>query len=167
MHWIRFLKKPSLVRTTSKFVEYRLEAKITVTTDLQESLLQDSIGISAIVQDASGRQIIQEYRWQSTSRSVDISFTIRPRELPAGWSLPYRLGIAPDPKLNLYRLEDVATISFTQIKAPVWGVQPVWSNDIWDGRDVGMRVERLLILPNNTTIRIWEESGNSLTAHIW
>lgn len=168
MHYIRFLKKPSLVKTNNKFTEYKLEAKVTITTDLQESLLQKAIGINAIVQDASGRQILQEYRWERTSRSVDITFTIRPKDLPAGWSLPYKLGIAPaDPKVNLYKLEDVARNSFKQNNTSVWGVQPVWSNEIWTGRDVGTRVERLLILPDNTPIRIWEEAGNSLTAHIW
>jgi hypothetical protein len=168
MYYIRFLKRPSIKRSNNKILEYVIEARIIVNTDLQDALLQHDLAVIVTVQDAAGAKIQQQLQWLATSRHLDVSISFRTKKGSQDWILPCRMFIsAIDVARNQDMLEGLDKVIFAQQKTSFWGVQPVWSSEIRMGQTTDSRVERILRPVEGMEIKIWEDTGTSLTAHIW
>lgn len=184
MHYIRFLKSPSL---SNGRIGLHLNAKITITTDLGESFLCFDLPILVILLDHAGNHTqVHPYQWKAGKRELEISFSLpltatlsgqRPR-----W--PCRLLVQPrDSNYQLGVLGDLLLPSSQ--KHPAGVVLPVLSEQLAgepspnNDRDQRVevitthqinrpkRVARRIYMAGGDEFYIWEETGESIARHIW
>jgi hypothetical protein len=190
MHYIRFLKTPSLSRGS---IGVHLNAKITITTDLGESFLCFNLPILVILLDHTGTHVqVHSYQWKSGSRELEISFSLPSGAIlsrqPPRW--PCKLLVQPrDANYRLSVLADMLAPSIQNDR--VGPVLPVLSEQLTgeavDSRGSGQRiwpeshgqssgpspwttakrVARLLRMAGSDEFYIWEETGESIARHIW
>jgi len=193
MHYIRFLKSPSLSRGRTGL---RLNAKITITTDLGESFLCLDLPILVILLDHVGNHAqVHPYQWKAGKRELEISFSLPLTAILSGqrprW--PCKLLVQPrDSNYQLGVLGDLLLLSSQEIPAGV--ILPILSEELFVEASpngdrsyvagmwpVGRENQRPSILRINTPKRvarhihmaggdefyIWEETGESIARHIW
>ena len=154
VYYIRFLKPPvvSDLNKTSNLVT----SLITITTDLGDASLWSRVDLTARLVDVDGAGKVVETTkcpWERGKRAVSIFFT-------------YRKG-RPEHHLRVHVTTEDTARCCASFKLPeildVWSA-PFRPNDI--GRSASL-VERRLRLCGGETLRIWEETGNSIACHIW
>ena len=193
MHYIRFLKSPSL--STGR-IGLHLNAKITITTDLGESFLCFDLPILVILLDNAGNHAqVHPYQWTAGKRELEISFSLPLTAILSGqrprW--PCRLLVQPrDSNYQLGALGDLLLPSSQEHSAGV--ILPVLSEQlsgeaspnedrymrvvgIWPVREdqqssilrinTTKRVARHICMAGGDEFYIWEETGESIARHIW
>ncbi|EXJ78519.1 hypothetical protein A1O1_08920 [Capronia coronata CBS 617.96] len=153
VHYIRFLRTPQTA-TGKKTVD--IAAVVAVTTDLGDAYYAQNIDLVVEVVEANrphGILHTQVVTWQASSRAL--KFTAN---CPGKYtSRSARLHVTTR-----------ATQSASGIMAvPV--ILDVWSDifTLSDKQRTEPIVERQLVLPNKSRIRMWEETGDSIARHVW
>lgn len=156
MHYIRFLKHPRIDIISPKHT-CKIQALITITTDLGESFLGLSIPIQVIVRSKGDpSSIIHEstHQWVAGYRQLELQCRISsiPRfqlvlTVKSARSTPHEeLVCAPEPLLpaifTLFSKSDESAL-----RSP--------------------HVQRHINIAHGLTLRIAEDSGNSIARHIW
>jgi hypothetical protein len=193
MHYIRFLKSPSLSCGSTGL---HLNAKITITTDLGESFLCFDLPILVILLDHAGNHTqVHPYQWKAGKRELEISFPLPLAAILSGqrprW--PCKLLVQPqDSNYQLGVLGDLLLSSCQEIPAGV--ILPILSEQLsgeaspnddrlyvagmWPvGREnqrpsalrinTRKRVARHIRMAGGDEFYIWEETGESIARHIW
>ncbi len=149
VHYIRFLKTARVEYRSSKSVS--VKALITITTDLGDNfLLPDAKLVSCLVTaDRAGKVVCkQEVHWHRGSRELSFGLTA-----PTSQS---------DALLRLHVFHDKASGPFPSILSALSA-----PFRLVDQTRAAALVERELSLPDLSSLRIWEETGNSIAKHIW
>jgi hypothetical protein len=178
MHYIRFLKSPSV---SAGRIGLHLNAKITITTDLGESFLCFDLPILVILLDHAGNHAqVHPYQWIAGKRELEISFSLSLAAVLSGqrprW--PCRLLVQPrDSNYQLGVLSDLLLPSSQEHPAGV--IVPVLSDQLSgeaspnDQRssipriNTPKRVARRICMAGGDEFYIWEETGESIARHIW
>lgn len=170
MHYIRFLKAPSVIRQSKDSRDLHLTTKITITTDLGESFLCVDLPILVILLDEKGLRFqSRPYRWKAGNRQLEITFSLGSAQGKSG-SLrqPFRVLIQPQAAYN--RPDTLFDLLSTSVRDGAPGlVLPVISLPLSSAAstDPPKRALRLLGLANGEAMNIWEETGESIARHIW
>lgn len=158
MHWLRFLKPPTIVETESSWL---IRAVLTITTDLGETFFYGDAFVAVHCQGAHELDGLALHGFEAA----------RIRWTPGMRALPFDIRVpkcSPRPAtLSLH----IVLPSKEVRKGPgseVDGVIPVWSSipatETPDGRRL---VWRRFDLPRGLHIKIMEETGESIARHIW
>ncbi|ETI26955.1 hypothetical protein G647_10054 [Cladophialophora carrionii CBS 160.54] len=153
VHYIRFLRTPQC-DVSKKTVD--VSAVVAVQTDLSDALLSQDLVLNAeIVEVNSPWRVLhsQSLQWQAISRAL--KFAIPCPGKYTSW--PVRLHVATQETQSAVNLAEIPE------------VLDIWSCDflLSDKQRSEPIVERRLLLWNNTTVRIWEDVGESMARHIW
>ena len=154
MHYIRFLSPPK-VSDGPKSVLI-VTAVIAVTTDLGDDFFADDLALTARLLDVHNPDKIFDRRqlsWQGQSRALKLSLQCSGKH------------VSRDVRMHV-------TTSETRSNLPrrcVPDVLDVWSAPfhLTDKQRAEPMVERQLVLANDSTLRILEETGDSIARHIW
>jgi hypothetical protein len=190
MHYIRFLKTPSISRGNKGV---HLNAKITITTDLGESFLSFDLPILVILVDHMGNHSqVHSYQWKAGKRELEISCSLPLTPVLSGQppSRPCKLLVQPqDAQYQIGLLADIIASSGQGDRVGL--VFPVLSEQLTG--DVGVprgrgqhtwaepggqsfslsagiipkRVARYIRMADGNGIYIWEETGESIARHLW
>jgi hypothetical protein len=154
VYYIRFLKPPVVTDLDKK--SNLVTSVITITTDLGDISLWSSVELIARLVDVDNAgKVIETTKcpWQGGKRTVTVFFT-------------YDKGHSNHDLRVCVTTKDTEG-SWASFKLPeildVWSA-PFRQNTI--GRSASL-VERQFRLSAPVTIRIWEETGNSIARHIW
>jgi len=154
VYYIRFLKPP-VVSDLGKN-SYLVTSVITITSDLGDiSLWSDAELIAQLIDIDRAGKIISTTKcpWQGGKRAVTVFFT-------------YEKG-QTNHDLRVHITTEETTGSCALFKLPeildAWSV-PFKQHTI--GRSASL-VERHFPVSTGVTVRIWEETGNSIARHIW
>jgi hypothetical protein len=152
MHYIRFLRPPQC-DVSKKTVD--ISAVVAVETDLSDALLsKDVLLVADVVEANSPHRVLhsQHITWQATSRAL--KFTVQ---------CPSRFMARP---VNL-RVASQGTEGSSDFAGTK--ILDVWSSEfrLADKQRSEPLVERRMQLANKSTLRIWEETGESMARHIW
>jgi hypothetical protein len=178
MHYIRFLKSPTLSRSSPDSADILINAKITITTDLGESFLYTDLPLQASLLDASFRPSnLQKLTWKAGARSLDIALRFlggakSPRSPLQG---PCRLFVQPRDAVHCPRaMADILKINVgLEVEGGHDGLvlpilsEPLSAAMVGNTKPSSRRVQRLLTMGNGEKLRIWEETGESIARHIW
>jgi hypothetical protein len=176
MHYIRFLKPPTLSRPSPDSPDILLSAKITITSDLGESFLCTDLPLQASLLDVSFRPSnLQKLAWKAGARSLDIALRVvgGAKGLKSPLQGSCRLFVQPRDAAYCPRaLTDIVTDTGSNGEgATGGGVVPILSEPLTAAMVGNMkplgRVQRLLTMANGDKLRIWEETGESIAKHIW
>jgi hypothetical protein len=190
MHYIRFLKSPSL---SNGRIGLYLNAKVTIATDLGESFLCFDLPILVILLDHAGNHAqVHSYQWKAGKRELEISFPLPLTAILSGqrprW--PFRLLVQPrDSNYHLGVLGDLLPSSSQEHSAGV--ILPVLSEQLFgelspnndrvevispareNQRSTTLRINtpkrvaRRIYMAGGDEFYIWEETGESIARHIW
>jgi len=166
MHYIRFLKPPRVLKG-SKLV---VKAKVTMTTDLGESFLWDTVDLLVELRDGNGSVVGngKAFTWKGSdgmrSLEVDVQITeSKHQDLRDGLRMlvrPKDEGSSVATFEAVLRAEDVGRI----VPVTSWEIevnpQKASQQDIIPMAERIFNVER-------TKLCIWEETGESIARHIW
>lgn len=154
VYYIRFLKPPVVSDLDKK--SNLVTSVVTITTDLGDTSLWSSVDLVARLVDVdTAGEVVETTKcpWQGGKRTVSVFFT-------------YGKGQSNHNLRVHVTTEDTASCCIA-FKLPeildVWSA-PFRQNDI--GRSDTL-VERKFDLSAGQTLRIWEETGNSIARHIW
>ena len=153
VHYIRFLRTPQC-DVGKKGVD--VSAVVAVQTDLSDALLHQDVDLVAdIVEANSPHRIIcsELFQWQAASRALKLTLKCPGKYL----SLAVRLHVTTKVLPSSLKTLEVPKI------LDVWSHYLVLSDK---QRSVPI-VERQLLLSNETCVRIWEDTGESMARHIW
>lgn len=190
MHYIRFLKTPSLSRGS---IGVHLNAKITITTDLGESFLYFDLPILVILLDHAGNHSqVHPCQWKAGKRELEISFSLPSAVVLSGQRPRWPCKLLVQPRYANYRLRVLADVLAQSGQGDRVGlVLPVLSEQLTGGAVVprghdqrtrpepddqssGLspgvtpkRVARHLHMADGDEFYIWEEAGESIARHIW
>lgn len=149
VHYIRFLKTARVEYQSSNSVS--VKALITITTDLGDNfLLSDAKLISCLVTaDRAGKVLCkQQVHWHRGFRELSFGLAAHTSQSTA--------------LLRLHVFHDKASGPFPSILSALSApFKPVHQTR------AAALVERELSLPNLSSLKIWEETGNSIAKHIW
>ncbi|CAA9964631.1 Methyltransf-16 multi-domain protein [Pyrenophora teres f. maculata] len=160
MRYIRFLKTPRIVpeKGTSRS---HLHCLITITSDLGDSFLPYDIQLAAelLACTNAGEHVAvwKTVQWTSGMRSLPITLPLPNSQLPSSL---LRIKIGPEPKKPH---DEYAAL----LEREAQGVVSAWSPPFTPHVDTVKLVERRFKLPNEPTISIWEETGESIARHLW
>lgn len=176
MHYIRFLKPPRFVRGPRS--PPRLEAKITVTTDLGESFLAADTTLEVVTirevdvgngweRVDDGPDNVKEFRWRGSQG-------MRALEITMPFPRPFRGG-PKEKTCRIYIKAKDENLRVESLKAVMeqreGGIVAVGSVDLYgQGSDAIRMAERVFSFASgeeNMDVRIWEETGESIARHIW
>ena len=154
MHYIRFLSPPKVSEGAKSILT--VSAVVAVTTDLGEDFFAEDLALIACLLDAHNPEKIfdeSDFTWQGHSRALKISLPCPGKYV----SRPVRMHV---------------TTTGTQAELQrkhVPCILDVWSAhfDLTDKQRAEPMVERQLALCNGSTLRILEETGDSIARHIW
>lgn len=154
VYYVRFLRPPVVSELDKKFVSIR--SVITVTTDLGDISLPSNVELIAKLVDADNADEVLETtccQWRGGKRTVDVFFTLKKNNLIDS--------------LRVHVTTQKTQEALASYKLP--NIFDVWSAK-FKSTDVGKAestVERQFRLSSNISIRIWEETGNTIARHIW
>ncbi len=153
VHYIRFLRTP---QTTAGKKTVDIAAVVAVTTDLGDAFFSQDLDLVVEVVDSNrphGVLHSQPISWQATSRAV--KFTVN---CPGKYA-------ARAARLHVTTHETVAALSSLEVPK----ILDIWSEPftLSANQRTEPLVERQLVLPNKSRIRMWEETGDSIARHIW
>ena len=154
VHYIRFLRVPQCAVSRKKTVD--ISAVVAVQTDLGDALLnQDVLFVADIVEANSPHGVLhsQSVLWQPAIRALKLTVQCPCKYL----SRPVRVHVTAKETASALKLLEVPRIL------------DVWSSELYlsDKQRSEPVVERRVPLPNNTSVRMWEETGESIARHIW
>lgn len=152
VHYVRFLRVPQVSSVLKKGFE--LTAVIAVTTDLGDSLLTQDVTLIVRIVDATGNQEIlstSESQWKSGTRALKVN-------VPVSVKLNGRL-------IYMHITTREAISAYANNKMPA--IIDIWSAQFMIKASVRSEpvVERRL--QGKTTVRMLEETGDSIARHIW
>lgn len=156
MRYVRFLKVP---KTDSK----TLSALVTVTSDLGEDFLAADVALTATVRSPEYNGDIflrKSLKWTAGMRAIPVTFDLRHCDLD--WPVVVHVG----PKSS--QLSDRFERHLDSADMP--SLISAWSSplDAPAGiMEADKMVERRFTPLSNRTLRIWEETGDSIARHIW
>ncbi|EXJ65423.1 hypothetical protein A1O7_01764 [Cladophialophora yegresii CBS 114405] len=153
VHYIRFLRAPQC-DASKKTVG--VSAVLAVQTDLSDALLSQDVVLRAEIVEANSPWRVlhsQSLQWQPTSRAL--KFTIQCPGKYTSW--PIQLHVTTQQTQSAVNLSEIPEI------LDIWSCAFLLS----DKQRSEPIVERRLALWNNTTVRIWEDIGESMARHIW
>jgi hypothetical protein len=167
MHYIRFLKSPKIIGDGNGKA---LVAKITITTDLGESLLSADVGICVYVVDVDGESILgpgREYIWKGREgmRSQEVNLPMKKvRKLDI-----VRMCVVSTGDAFIDNFESVLGVDKVRKVESQGGVAPVRSMeiDVRTGQAIGTGLAERVFRNNLAEIHIWEETGESIARHVW
>lgn len=175
MHYIRFLKPPSLSQPFKGSKDVQLTTKITITSDLGESFLCVDLPILVVLLDDKDLQFqSRPFQWKAGNRQLEISFSIGKtgQTTKGGPKWPVRVLVQPEAAQNrLEKLSHLLKVP-TENEEPPAFVLPVLSESI-SGVDpivttgTPRMAQRLFKMANGESLYIWEETGESIARHIW
>lgn len=153
VHYIRYLRTPQ-TQLGKKTVD--IAAVVAVTTDLGDAYYAENVDLVAEVVETNrpyGVLHTQVLQWQATSRAL--KFTVN---CPGKYtSRSARLHVTTKATISAFKLSAVPYI------LDVWSDTFVLS----DKQRAEPIVERQLPLFNQSCVRMWEETGDSIARHIW
>jgi hypothetical protein len=172
MHYIRFLKPPSLSQPFKGSKDVQLTTKITITSDLGESFLCVDLPILIILLDDKDMQFqSRPFQWKAGNRQLEISFSIGKtgQATKGGLKWPVRVLVQAQAAQN--RLEKLTYLlkGSTENEELSAFVLPVLSESI-SGIDLiltSRMAQRVFKMANGESLYIWEETGESIARHIW
>lgn len=153
VHYIRFLRPPQC-DVGKKTVD--ISAVIAVQTDLSDALLDQAVLLTAEVVEANSPNAVlysHPLQWQADSRALKFIVNCPGKYM----SRPVRLHVTTKEQKSSSETFEVPKIL------------DVWSSEFrLSGKQRSEPVvERQLLLSNKSTIRVWEETGESMARHIW
>jgi len=153
VHYIRFLRTPQVGRG-KKTID--IAAVVAVTTDLGDAYYAEDVDLLVEVTQAHGpHQMLhsQVVKWTGGSRASKFALCCEIKDT----SLPVRLHVTTD--------ATAAAIAACHVPK----LLDAWSDSfaLSDKQRAEPMVERQILLPNMTCLRIWEETGDSIARHIW
>ncbi|ORY12121.1 putative methyltransferase-domain-containing protein [Clohesyomyces aquaticus] len=162
MRYIRFLKTPRIIdgKNPSKAHIYCL---ITITSDLGDSFLPFDLQLHAVVypeEDGEEVTIRTTIEWTAGMRSLPI-------RLPLGrcrivWPARIRIGVHPEPTADNFM--DLLSAPESRGVISAWSAPLDPSNLVVEAAKL---VERRFDLQFSNTLRILEETGDSIARHLW
>lgn len=161
--YVRFLKTPRLQKDKSPGV--RANALICITTDLGDAFLaEDAPLLAQLVLEGTGQVVSQQrIQWEAGCRELQISLGPVPRHSRMPTFILYIGACAGTSSSVMPRQPDNLSRNSVPLVLSAWSAS-------FGGPDVSVAdklVERRLALDNARTLRIWEETGNSIARHIW
>ncbi|WEW59297.1 hypothetical protein PRK78_004766 [Emydomyces testavorans] len=154
-YYIRFLKQPQISKQNGN--RSSITTLITITTDLGDSFFPEDVEVIATVQFARPvASLSQTVSWKAGSREQKVTFGAIRRDLV---NCPAQFSIRPLAQNDVDSLEGARIIR----------VVSAWSP--WFDASQGKFVEKLVLRRFKTRIgpelKLWEETGNSISRHIW
>ncbi len=169
MHYIRFLKPPRVFTPRNLEACIKVESLITITSDLGESYYPEDVLVwanlhaSSTSQEGSQHQKTLGFQWRARMRALHIGFVFQGF---CGDNEPFRLQITTH--------KGELTDGFQISNEPDQGLQlpdivSAWSMPLihLSDQEVPRMVERRFALSPSHTLRIYEETGDSIARHIW
>lgn len=170
MHYIRFLKSPSLSQPYRDAVTLQLTTKITITSDLGESFLCFNLPLRVTLQDETGNQARTHLcQWKAGDRQLEISFPIMQNASSRRVKRPCRLIVQPqDASYRPDAFVHVLTEPIIQTM-PAGSVLPVLSEEFssLSRYNTSGRVQRRFNMADGGELCISEDTGESIARHIW
>jgi hypothetical protein len=156
VHYIRFLSMPKFIAADNG-ASRKILAVLTVTTDLGETFFPDEIELIVRLVNTQKPKVVLDFWpviWNKNARVVKLNV----RHMISNPTLMMRL--------------HVSTRETDELLAE--GCQPPKVLDAWTSsfrldalaytEDL---IERRMRLTNDTCVKIWEETGESIARHIW
>lgn len=156
MRYIRFLKTP-------RIEGHDISALITITSDLGDSFCDEDLQLAASLRSADDEgelYLRRSLKWKAGSRSLPIAFNTKGSDID--W--PVRVHVA----LRNAGITDQFEKHHHGGDLPI--AISAWSDvlDATEGVNEATRtVERRFMPLNNRTLKVWEETGESIARHIW
>jgi hypothetical protein len=153
VHYIRFLRTPQ-TDVGKKTID--ISAVVAVTTDLGDALYPLDADLLVEVVEANrpyGVLHSQTIKWQAMSRALKATVNCPAKYM----SRSARLHVTTQATASTLAALDVPNI------LDVWSV----TFPLSDKQRTEPIVERQLMLPNKSHVRMWEETGDSIARHIW
>lgn len=157
VHYIRFLRVPRVQLEENGAVKF-ISAVLTVTTDLGEIFFPDDLELVVrLVNYEHPNQAVNSWivYWQKNSRVVKLQLRHRSRASPE----KVRLHVASRTVHNLLAKNKYQTPEILDVWSAAFNVD--FNSSAED------LVERELHLTDETCVKIWEETGDSIARHIW
>ncbi|KAF7442694.1 Methyltransf-16 multi-domain protein [Pyrenophora tritici-repentis] len=161
MRYVRFLKTPRILseKGTSR---PHLHCLITITSDLGDSFLPYDIKLAAELLACTNTDqhvvvVWKTVQWSSGMRSLPITLPLPSSYLPSSL-LRVKIGLDPKQPHDEYA---------ALLERDAQGVVSAWSPPFTQHVAAVKLVERRFKLPNEPTISIWEETGESIARHLW
>lgn len=153
VHYIRFLRTPQ-TEASKKTID--VSAVIAVTTDLGDALYSQDLDLVIEVVEANRPHAVlhcETVKWQAYSRALKLAV-----------SCPSKY-VSRSVRLHVTTKETVSTLASLGVPR----ILDVWSATfpLSDKQRTEPVVERQLLLPNQSRVRMWEETGDSIARHIW
>jgi hypothetical protein len=157
MRYVRFLKTPRITaeKGTNKSNVYCL---INITSDLGDSTLPyDATLVAELISPEQGDQILSSryVKWTADMRTLAITLPLKPQHKNS----PLRVCIGVTPKATFD--------TFTSLSNPDSpAIVSAWSAEFTSQKEAVKLVERRFQIANRT-IKVWEETGESIARHLW
>ncbi|KAL1302267.1 hypothetical protein AAFC00_002688 [Neodothiora populina] len=160
MHYIRFLKTPKITIDNDTV---KLNAVVTLTTDLGETFFLDDVALAVILRapERNGDIYVRRtFQWTGGMRALPISMDLT--RIDVDWPARVHVGVKGAP------LSD----HFEKHANPdaIPSIISVWSESLnpTKGRlETGRRVERRFMPLSERTLSIFEDTGDSIARHLW
>ncbi|RJE22962.1 hypothetical protein PHISCL_04689 [Aspergillus sclerotialis] len=162
VYYIRFLKPPRIHREKARSLS--ISSLITVMTDLGDSFLaEDSDLVVSLIIEGSNKVLCQRtLNWKAGKRELPISLGPLPEQL-SQYSFILCVSTA-SPYHGKLQLADYL-LGNSGIPLVISGWSPPFGGPQLSVAE--KLVERRFGLEEGVTLRIWEETGNSIARHIW
>lgn len=172
MHYIRFLKAPQITRDAKVPGHHILYAKITVVNDLGESFLWCDIPIEATVRDCNNVTVAtKSLVWKCEKRQLEVKLVLSgKKERTEKYQPPYQLSVWPSTgDFTPYNLAEVLSINRGQTIRPADGAVLRGLSAKFGITAASIRpvIYRHFELDGGTTMKIDEDTGESIARHIW
>lgn len=176
MHYIRFLKPPSIIPQQKRQSDYLLSSRVTITTDLGESFLCCDLELVAELRENHNESVLYDRRtfhWKSGSRHLDIAWYVQCGSGKSATSIegPCTLTIySTSQDMHPTNLSDLL---LEPAREEEWGlsgsVVGVASEPFSIAKldSIEGRVRRSFGTARDRSVIIWEETGESIARHIW
>ena len=150
VHYIRFLKTPQVVGGAAG--PFTVTSLITIESDLGDSFLDAEAKLDVrVILSAGDEPTIyrQQSVWRNDFRELSLRVLIS--------------SIHGDESLKLHVSQS------GQLQSSIAPILAAWSGPfrLAPGCRADSVVERRFTQPNSPTLRIWEETGNSIARHVW
>ena len=157
MRYIRLVQPPRIARLKTSH-RHELRCLATLTSDLGDSFLPHDVQLSAELLLAHGHVLVwRTVQWTSGMRSLSIAIPL-PQALAPSSLLRVRIGAEP------HKLHDEYS---ALAEKDACGVVSAWSAPFALHAGAEKLVERRFKLSDDSTLSIWEETGESIARHLW
>jgi hypothetical protein len=157
MRYVRFLKTPRITaeKGTNKSNVYCL---VNITSDLGDSTLPyDATLVAELISPQQGDQVLSSrcVKWTADMRTLAITLPLKPQQK----NMPLRVRVGVTPKATFD--------TFSSLSAPESsGIVSAWSAEFTSQKEAVKLAERRFQIANQT-IKVWEETGESIARHLW